>query len=278
MDNRSIAERLAAHARELEREDGNLYRIQAYRRAVATILGLDQPVAEVVARRGRKGLERLPGIGPHLAYTIERLVHTGEFRTLTPEAVPPEERVSGMPGVGTALTELLADRLGVSTVAELEAADRASRLDGLGLGARRLQDLRDALARHREEGRHAAAPADEPSVAALLEIDEEYRRQAAEGLLTRIAPKRFNEEGEAWLPLLYTRRDGWHYRALFSNTALAHRLGRTHDWVVIYFDGDAASGQRTVVTETRGELRGLRVVRGREAECRTHYQQATRAG
>lgn len=59
---------------------------------------------------------------------------------------------------------------------------------------------------------------------------------------------------------------------LFSNTALAHRLGRTRDWVVIYFENDFQAGQRTVVTETRGDLRGRRVVRGRERECRAHYQ------
>lgn len=60
-----------------------------------------------------------------------------------------------------------------------------------------------------------------------------------------------------------------HYTALFSNTAQAHRLGRTHDWVVIYWDGDdGRDGQCTVVTDRgRGPLQGLRVVRGREPEC-----------
>jgi putative hydrolase len=33
-------------------------------------------------------------------------------------------------------------------------------------------------------------------------------------------------------------------------------------------------GQRTVVTETRGDLRGRRVVRGRERECSGHYEGA----
>jgi DNA polymerase/3'-5' exonuclease PolX len=84
MDNRTVANRLAAHARELDRDGGNLYRSRAYRTAVQTILGLDQPIEEVVAQGGRKSLAALPGIGPHLAYTLERLVRTGEFRTMTP--------------------------------------------------------------------------------------------------------------------------------------------------------------------------------------------------
>ena len=42
--------------------------------------------------------------------------------------------------------------------------------------------------------------------------------------------------------------------------------------MVVYFDDGTASGQRTVVTETRGDLRGRRVVRGREVECREFYE------
>ena len=45
------------------------------------------------------------------------------------------------------------------------------------------------------------------------------------------------------------------------------------DWVVVYFygDDDHREGQRTVVTESQGPLRGRRVVRGRETECRVYY-------
>ena len=101
----------------------------------------------------------------------------------------------------------------------------------------------------------------------LLEIDAEYRKQAAAGKLSRIAPKRFNPEGKAWLPILHAEREGWHFTALFSNTARAHQLGRTDDWVVIYFyDDDHQEGQCTVVTETHGSREGERVVRGREDE------------
>jgi putative hydrolase len=118
----------------------------------------------------------------------------------------------------------------------------------------------------------------EPSVAAFLAIDEEYRRQADSDRLPRITPRRFNQEHEPWLPLYIADRDGWRFRALFSNTALAHRLGKTHDWIVIAFHDGFNSGQRTIVTETRGDLRGLRVVRGRERECRLYYQEHAPAG
>lgn len=78
---------------------------------------------------------------------------------------------------------------------------------------------------------------------------------------------------EAWLPILHTERGSWQFTALYSNTALAHNLGRTRDWVVIYFHTDSyIEGQRTVVTETHGSLQGKRVVRGRETECQKYYQ------
>jgi Helix-hairpin-helix domain len=60
--------------------------------------------------------------------------------------------------------------------------------------------------------------------------------------------------------------------ALFSNTARAHALGRTHDWVVLYADGALGDRQWTVVTDLSGDLRGQRVVRGRERECLEHYR------
>ena len=67
------------------------------------------------------------------------------------------------------------------------------------------------------------------------------------GELPRIAPKRFNPKGEAWLPVMHLDRGRWHFTALYSNTALAHQLGRTRDWVVIYFyDGDHVERQHTI--------------------------------
>lgn len=56
-----------------------------------------------------------------------------------------------------------------------------------------------------------------------------------------------------------------------SNTARAHRLGASRDWVVLYLERGRDEGQWTVVTAHRGPLAGRRIVRGREAECLTHY-------
>jgi hypothetical protein len=124
----------------------------------------------------------------------------------------------------------------------------------------------DILAGARVRG--AADPRAEPAVDVLLDVDREYRARAAARALPRIALRRFNPTGDAWLPVLHTRRGEWEFTALFSNTARAHELGRTGDWVVLYFhDDDHPELQRTVVTETHGAHTGRRVVRGRETEC-----------
>jgi DNA polymerase/3'-5' exonuclease PolX len=81
MDNHTIAQKLREYAAQLAREQESLYRVRAYRQAVLTIQSLSRPLAELVAEEGRRGLEALPGIGRSLAYTIEGLVRTGEFRT-----------------------------------------------------------------------------------------------------------------------------------------------------------------------------------------------------
>lgn len=111
-----------------------------------------------------------------------------------------------------------------------------------------------------------------PPAGILLDVDREYREKAKTGTLPRIAPRRFNPEGKAWLPVLHTRFGPWHFTALFSNTERAHELHRTYDWVVVYYaDPDGEEGQATVVTERRGRLSGRRVVRGREPECGRYY-------
>lgn len=122
---------------------------------------------------------------------------------------------------------------------------------------------------------HAQPPGQGPPVELLLDVDRRYRAAAEQGRLPTIAPHRFNPEGKSWLPVLHTHRGGWAITALFSNTARAHELGRVRDWVVLYAEDEShREHQYTVVTATRGTLAGLRVVRGREDECRVLYRQS----
>jgi polyhydroxyalkanoate synthesis regulator phasin len=105
----------------------------------------------------------------------------------------------------------------------------------------------------------------------ILDIDAEYRKKAAAGKLKRIAPKLMNPDKEAWLPIMVKESEGYKFTVMFSNTATAHKLGKTDDWVVVYFEKGKGENQCTVVTEGRGVLKGKRIIRGREKECAAHY-------
>ena len=114
----------------------------------------------------------------------------------------------------------------------------------------------------------------EPSVRGtteLLDIDCSYRRLAELDRLPRIAPRRFNPEGKAWLPILHTQQGSRHYTALFSNTARAHEFQTINDWVVIYRDDAAGRGQWTVITAHLGRLKGRRIVCRLERQCAEYY-------
>jgi len=289
--NGEIARQLDRVGDLLELEEANPFRVRAYRRAADELRALDRPAADLYARGGESRLREISGVGEGLAGAIAEIVETGRFGLLDrlESERSPEEVFRRLPGIGEKLAARLRDELGVTTLEELERAAHDGRLARVeGVGEKRVRGIRDALAgmlgrssRRRARERVEAGGGDgaggeairhrRPPVELLLDVDAEYRRKADAGELRRIAPRRFNPEGEAWLPVMEVERDGWEMRALFSNTRRAHELDRTRDWVVIYWDSDGEHGQATVVTGHSGELEGRRVVRGREPECREHY-------
>jgi hypothetical protein len=262
---REAADLLAAQA-------ADPFRVAAYRRAADRIETLEPDVAGIAARGGRDALDAIPDIGVALAGAILQIVRDGRWPYLETlrGAADPEAIIRTVPGLGPVLARRIHEALGVATLPELEEAARSGRLaDVPGLGPRRAAMVaaacNQALSRVRLPAKHLAA---EPDVGLILDVDREYRTRAAAGSLRRIAPRRFNPTGEAWLPVLHTQRPGWTFTALYSNTARAHDLHREHDWVVVYFHADhGPEGQRTVVTETHGPQAGSRVVRGRDDEC-----------
>ena len=280
--NQRIAERLREASDLLGQQGANPFRVSAYRKAADTVAGLDEGVDVLFERDGAEGLEALPNIGRGIASAIAELLRTGRWSQLEHlrGSLDPAHLFQAVPGIGPALAERIHSELHIDSLEDLEAAAFDGRLQTVpGIGARRALAIRATLAsllsRVRRSGRQEQGNG--PPVAMILDIDDEYRTQAEADRLPMIAPKRFNPSGEAWLPVLHTERGDWHFSALYSNTARAHELGRTLDWVVIYFHDDHhQEGQHTVVTEHRGDLRGRRVVRGREAECREFYRsQAT---
>lgn len=268
-----IAQRLREMAALVDAQDGNPYRAAAYRRAADTLAALGGDLRTLFDAQGLAGLDALPGVGPRIAAAIAEMLASGHWRQLEQLRgdADPGVLLRTVPGIGAGLAHRLHETLGVDTLEALEVAAHDGRLERVPrVGARRAAAIRASLAQmlgRRRPPRPAGATT-EPPVAQLLDVDREYREAAQAGRLARIAPRRFNPAGEAWLPVLHTQRGDWHCSALYSNTARAHQLGRTHDWVVIYAEHPThGERQYTVVSAAHGPHAGRRIVRGREAEC-----------
>lgn len=277
LSNAEIAAVLDRIAQLLETQAADPFRVRAYRNAAHSIRHQASHVADFA--NDLEALEALPAVGPSIARSVMQLVTSGHARILDrlEGQVAPEDEFTRIPGIGETLAARIHRELHLDTLEQLEVAAHNGQLQQLpGMGRRRVLAVQNALEAllRRNRGATSAGPAAtsaHPSVASLLEIDAAYREQALAGSLPMITPRRFNPEGAAWLPVMHAGRAGWHFTALFSNTARAHELGRTRDWVVLIYERDGEQGQATVVTETRGSLQGRRVVRGREEECLAFY-------
>ena len=279
--NDRIATCLEEVADELQAQGANPYRTTAYRRGAISVRNWPRSMNDLLHQEGVEGLMDLPEIGSSLAGAIEHLLETGRLPLL--------ERLRGrhaaetifatVSDIGPGLAKRIHEHLGIENLAELQAAANDGRLATVpGMGVKRVRAVRESLAgrfaqrnpagqrRSQADNRFGDETDDDVSVPQLLDIDEEYRRRAERGDLPRVAPRRFNSTADAWLPILHTQRGEQHFTAMFSNTARAHQLGTTHDWVVIYRDDQHGHGRWTVITSLYGRTRGKRIVCGRERE------------
>jgi putative hydrolase len=275
LENAGLAERLAEVAGLLEEQGADRFRVAAWRRAAETVRHWPRSLAEIHTTGGTAGLQALPGVGETIARALATLLTYGRLPMLDRlrGESDPVAILASVPGIGQRLAHRFHDDLGIDTLEELEVAAWDGRLETVaGIGGKRLAGIRSALAQRLGRLRAPAPATPPPPVEELLDVDREYRERAERGELPTIAPRRFNPTGEAWLPVLHTRRGDRHYTALYSNTPRAHELGRTRDWVVLYDDDGRRERPWTVVTSRRGPLGGLRVVAGREEECRAHHE------
>ncbi|MCF8245038.1 MAG: hypothetical protein K9J37_11330 [Saprospiraceae bacterium] len=284
ISNRQISQLLNEIANLLEVQGANPHRIRAYRRAAGTVLQREGLLSDIVARGDGVALESIPGIGEGLSRTIEEYVKTGKSQLLQRlmGEVTPEEVFEQVPGIGPELAQRIVVELGLRTLEDLEQAAHDGRLKQVGgFGKKRVEAIQTSLAGmlsgYARRSAMRAIPAESrpvfrPALDLLLAVDSAYRQKAEAGELKKIAPKRFNPKNETWLPIYHIDMDEWAFTALFSNTARAHQLHKTNDWVVIFYEKDGREDQATVVTETSGPLVGKRVVRGREEECKRFYE------
>ena len=274
-ENQFIAEKLREVGDLLEQQAATQFRVSAYRDAASFVATLPQPIRDIYMEHGKKGLEDLPTIGSSIAAAIAEMLDSGTLGVIDRlrGSANPEKLFQTVPMIGPSLAREIHDTLHIDTLEALEAAVVDGRIETVkGVGRRRSASighaLNDMLARRRPT-RHSDT-IEAPPISDILAIDAIYRRDAAS--LPSIKPRRFNETGARRIPILHAERGEWQFTALYSNSATAHKFGRTHDWVVIYFDHhDHPDGQCTVITKHGGLFDGRRIVRGHEIACAQFY-------
>lgn len=152
MENFEVAERLEELADLLEIKGSNPFRIRAYRNAIRTVRGHTRPLGSMVA--ADEDLTELPGIGKDIAAHIRELLDTGTLAVLAEvtEEVPRElATLTKLDGVGPKKARALWKELGVVSIADLEAAVGAGRVERLaGFGARTAEKILRAIEDHRK--------------------------------------------------------------------------------------------------------------------------------
>jgi len=124
MRNLALARIFSEIADMLEIKEASIFRISAYRRAARAMESLTEDVAEVAAR---DDLEEIPGVGTSTAEKIEEYLESGkityyeELRASLPAGIT---TLMSVPEVGPKTAVLLYEKLGVTTIDELERAAR----------------------------------------------------------------------------------------------------------------------------------------------------------
>jgi DNA polymerase (family 10) len=150
--NAEIAEVLNKYADLLEIEGANPYRIRAYRTAARNIADLPRSVVEMASRK--EDLSKIPGLGKDLAAKVSELVNTGKLSQLEElkKRVPEELlEITRLEGLGPKRTGALYQRLGITSIAQLEQAAIEQKVRMLpGFGARSEQKILEEIVRKGE--------------------------------------------------------------------------------------------------------------------------------
>jgi len=138
MNNRQVADILYDIADLLEIKGEIIYKSVAYRRAADNILSSLGRDINDVWQDGE--LREIPGVGEALAKKLDELLRTGRlgyYERLREEIPPGVVDMLAIPNVGPKKARLLYERLGLTSVADLERAAQEGKLRDLpGLGAK----------------------------------------------------------------------------------------------------------------------------------------------
>jgi DNA polymerase (family 10) len=177
MRNSEIVAMLEETADLMEIAGENPFKARAYRRAADAIAALKEPVEELVRT---KRLNQIEGVGESIARDITEFLQKGTTTRLEQlrQKYPPQLRkLLEIQGVGPRTVAMLFERLGITSVDELEAAAKAGKLTKLpGMGEQKVRNILEGIQLWRQQqGRvplHIALAIAERIVAQLRELPQ----------------------------------------------------------------------------------------------------------
>ena len=147
MNNRQLSDTFTLVADLLEIKGEIIYKTLAYRKAAENLMGLGREASEYW-KEGK--LEDIPGVGKAISEKIDELLSTGKLgflEKLKKEVPPSLAEWIKVPSLGPKKIGLIYKTLGITTLAELEAAAKAGKLRDLpGMGAKSETAILEGLA------------------------------------------------------------------------------------------------------------------------------------
>lgn len=147
MVNQEVSALLDEIADLLELTGGDPFRVNSYRKAARSIEGFAEDIADL-ANRGE--LQKIPGVGKGTAERILQYLRTGkmaihqELLASVPKGLP---ELLEVPGLGPKKIQALHRQLGISGMADLEAAIADGRIEKLpGFGSKSVEKIAEGLA------------------------------------------------------------------------------------------------------------------------------------
>jgi DNA polymerase (family 10) len=189
MDKSEVSDILEEIAVLLELKGENPFKARAYTNAARTLDNFDGDLAQLVAENR---IEELPGIGEALHQKITELVKTGRleyYETLRASVPEGLRAMMDIPALGPKKIKALHEKLGITTVAELEAACHAKKLRDLpGFGAKTEEKILSGIAQARDYAqlfRYAEAWSQAEEIREYLRDHEDVVQLSVAGSLRR---------------------------------------------------------------------------------------------
>src|SRR3989344_6019326 len=110
---------------------GVAFKPRAYERAAESVQTLDEELHDLWKRDGKKGLDKIPGVGPGIAAHIEEILKTGHFKeyaALKKKFPVDLESLTAIEGVGPMAVKELWQKLKIKNLKQLEAAAKAGKI------------------------------------------------------------------------------------------------------------------------------------------------------